>query len=145
WNKIARIRDWLHEPQSLDGEVWYIYGDDDMLVMNMKINPSKAIDQLRGRHDTSLIIARDVIDWQKWFFEESDPSLSINTGIMMIRKDARAKALFDAIWELRHHPVVSPSAECTNIGNCRLQEKSMQEQEALTILLRNNKHLIDDV
>lgn len=145
WNKIARIREWLREPRESDVEEWYYYVDDDMLVMNMKVDPSKAIDELRGGRNTSFIIAEDVIDWQKWFFETSDPYLSVNTGAMIIRKDERSKKLIDAVWELRHHPVAKPSPECTNIGNCKFQEKSMQEQEAFTILLRDNPHLVGDV
>lgn len=144
WNKIQMYRNWLQEPAKPDTEEWRYYVDDDMLVANMAVDPSKAIDTLRGDKDTSFIIAEDVVDWQRWFFENSDPHLSINTGAMILRKDPRSREVIDAIWEARNKPVLKPTADCPTMGMCKVQSKSMQEQEALSLVLKNNPEIVGE-
>lgn len=144
WNKIQMFRGWLNEPKNPTvGEEWRYYADDDMLVMNRSIDPSKAIDQLRGGKDTSVIVAEDVINWQRWFFKDYNPHLSVNTGALIIRKDERARNLIEAIWNLRNLPVERPTTECPTIGMCKTQDRSMHEQEAMTRVLRDNPNLVD--
>lgn len=146
WNKIQMLREWLREPKNPDvDEEWRFYFDDDMLVMNKEIDPHAAIDQLRGTDDTSVIIAEDVIDWQRWHFEESVPHTAVNTGAMLVRKDAQSREFFEALWAIRHTPVFRPTADCPNIGTCKLQSKTLHEQEAFTKLLRRHPDLIGSI
>ncbi|MBX7065602.1 MAG: hypothetical protein K1X28_00075 [Parachlamydiales bacterium] len=137
WNKMQMLREWLAEPEKPGVEEWRIYADDDMLVTNMGIDPSKAIDALRGRDDTSFIVAEDVIDWQRWFFEHPQPHKAVNTGLLIVRKDDHSRKFVEEVWAQRHRPVTSPMTNCENIGTCKFQDRSMQEQEAMAIVLRN--------
>ncbi|MBX7065922.1 MAG: hypothetical protein K1X28_01705 [Parachlamydiales bacterium] len=145
WNKIQMYRNWLEEPAKPGVEEWRYYADDDMLVTNMGVDPYQAIDILRKGKDTSFIVAEDVIDWQRWFFETSHPHLSVNTGALILRKDQRSRELIDAIWEARNRPPLKPTPDCPTIGMCKLQSGSMQEQEALTLVLRNNPDAVGNV
>lgn len=145
WNKMQMLREWLAEPAKPGVEEWRVYADDDMLVTNMDIDPAKAIDQLRDGKDTSFIVAEDVIDWQRWFFETSDPHKAVNTGLFIVRKDAQSRQFVEEVWAQRHRPVNSPVKDCENIGTCKFQDRSMQEQEAMTIVLRNRPSYIDSV
>lgn len=146
WNKIALIRDWLNEPKSNKvDEEWRMYFDDDMLVMNQNIDPNKAIDQLREGSDTSVIIAKDVIDWQRWFFNDTVPDMAVNTGAFIVRKDERARMFFDALWDYRNTPVEAPTDVCPTIGMCQTQDRSMHEQEAWTMVLRQNPEIVGDI
>lgn len=146
WNKIEMLRQWLKEPKNPNvDEEWRIYVDDDMLVTNKQIDPYKAIDELRSGQDTSVIVAEDVINWQRWFFDQHNPHFSVNTGALIVRKDEKASEFIDAIWKLRNLPVKDPIPDCPTIGMCKQQDRSMHEQEALTRVLRAAPHLENDV
>lgn len=145
WNKMQMLREWLAEPAKPGVEEWRIYADDDMLVTNLDIDPAKAIDALRNGKDTSFIVAEDVIDWQRWYFETSEPHKAVNTGLFIVRKDAHARQFVEEVWEQRHRPVNSPTKDCKNIGTCKFQDRTMQEQEAMAIVLRKRPSYVDSV
>lgn len=135
WNKIQVLRNWLKEPSN-GKEEWYILADDDMLVMNMDVSPFESIHALRRGHDTSVIVARDVIPWKN-----NDWDLSVNTGLMMVRKDAQSIDFFERIWAHRDD-LVGKGADCQSLGTCRTQDV-LHEQEAMARVIAEDRSIID--
>ena len=139
WNKIALLRNWLKEPANPEKkEEWYILADDDMPVTNMKVNPYEAIDLLRRGLDTSVIIAEDVVPWK-----DNDPKISVNTGLLFVRKDEQSRQLIEKIWE-RRNDKATDKAVCRTLGTCKNQD-TLHEQDALGRILKNERSLIDRV
>lgn len=144
WNKVAMLRYWLKEPTLKNREEWYIYADDDMPVTNMNINPAKAIDLLRRGKDTSLIVAQDAVLWKS-----RNPNLSflsINTGLLFVRKDHKSQKLIEDLWEKRNEDSFrfTKPRECQTLGTCKNQA-ILHEQEGLARLVAANNTLINDV
>lgn len=137
WNKIKMILDWSKQPSNPQEENWFIFIDDDMLVTDMTRNPYEALNSLREGEDTSVIIPLDVIDWQKWFFPNKVKDAGVNTGFIAVRNDVAGQTFIQDLWNLRFTPVQDPTPEEPNLGITRSQMKSMQEQEAAAILIRN--------
>ncbi|MFZ0564962.1 MAG: ankyrin repeat domain-containing protein [Chlamydiales bacterium] len=142
WNKIKVLKDWLDTTTSPKGkEEWYIMADDDMVVTNMKINPYKAIDQLRGNHDTSFIVVKDIQAYT------GNPTTSVNTGLLFVRKDDAAKGLINRIWEGRNFKTATGTSDCPTYGVCDKQQ-TFHEQEVLSNLIKSDlgeKNIIDKV
>ncbi len=134
WNKVAILRRWLHNPEKDSREQWYIMADDDMPVTNMNVNPSTAIDALRGLTDSSIIIAKDVMNWH------SNADTAVNTGLMIVRKDDTSKTFFDNLWERRNSYVGLHN--CPTLGVCK-EQKSLHEQNAFADLLDENPSLMN--
>lgn len=139
WNKVALLNEWLREPQKPHEEEWYVIADDDMPVTNMLIDPYTAIDLLRKGKDTSFIIARDVVPWK-----DKDPEISVNTGVMFVRKDQASKQLIEKLWEKRNIPTGSRSDVCQTLGTCQNQDV-LHEQEALAQIIKEDRSLLDRV
>jgi len=130
WNKIKMLKNWLEEPKVFpDKEEWRIYLDDDMPVTNMKINPYKAIDQLREGKDSSMIIATDIQPWDK-----GNVYTSVNTGVLIARKDQAALDLITSVWEKRNTIFDLEDPECPTYGLCK-QQKVFHEQQAFSDVL----------
>ncbi len=153
WNKIAVLRRWLYNGNPPDSyrlkykpwsnkhspnDEWYIMVDDDMPVTNMGIDPYKAIEQLRGYADTSIIIALDVINWN------GDYQTAINTGLMIVRKDDASREFFDELWEERNTLVNNAPSYCPTLGVCQRQH-TLHEQQGFANLLQRDRNLIGTV
>lgn len=139
WNKVALLRNWLREQPKPLHEEWYIVADDDMPITNMLVDPSKAIDLLRQEKDTSFIIAQDVLPWK-----DNDPEISVNTGVMIVRKDQASKELIENLWEKRNTPSGIDSVKCQTLGTCENQDV-LHEQEALARIIKDDKSLLNRV
>jgi hypothetical protein len=140
WNKVALLRNWLATPvENKDKEEWYIIADDDMPVTNMRVNPYQAIDELRRGKDTSIIVTQDVIPWK-----DNDPQLSVNTGLLFVRKDEQSRRLIEDLWNRRDTPTTINNPKCQTLGTCQNQDV-LHEQEALAQLLKNDRSLYDRV
>lgn len=140
WNKVAVLREWINKPTiNPNGEEWYILADDDMPVTNMKVDPYKAIDLLRGSVDASIIIARDVQLWKN-----NDEQLSVNTGLLFVRKDAGSKKFIEDLWNKRNTATGSRNQNCLTLGTCQNQEV-LHEQEAFAQLIQEDRSLLGRV
>ena len=122
-----------------NAEEWYILADDDMPVTNMKVDPYKAIDLLRRSVDTIIIIARDVQLWKN-----NDEQLSVNTGLLFVRKDASSKKVLKDLWEKRNTATGSNNQNCLTLGTCQNQEV-LHEQEAFAQLIQEDRSLLGRV
>jgi hypothetical protein len=144
WNKIQLIREWFFAPKRSQSEEWLIFADDDMVVTNLKVDPSSAIDQLR-QGDESVVIVQDIQNWQAARFPSPiDPRMSVNTGLIIVRKDELAKEFIEKIWELRHDLTGLRSAICFRLGTCKNQD-CLHEQEAAAKVLREDPSLLNRV
>lgn len=137
WNKVAVLREWLQQPEGTKEE-WYIIADDDMPVTNMRVNPYEVIDKLRRKKDTSVIIATDVVPWN------GDHLISVNTGLMMVRKDEASRKFIETLWEKRNTPTKRDPVICPSLGLCQNQD-TLHEQEAFSNILKQDRSLIDSV
>ncbi len=142
WNKIEMFRQWLAEPKKGNGiEEWRAFFDSDMPVTNRQIKLDEIIDLLRDV-DSSVIVTRDGLNWQKGWL--SNPEFAINTGLLIVRKDEAAKQVFDAIWARRNDPVDTGDPLCRSLGTCKNQ-KCLHEQEAFANLLHEQPGLAGTV
>lgn len=137
WNKIAVLRKWLNEP-CIHHEEWYVMADDDMPVTNMNIDPSEAIDLLRQGKDTSMIVARDVQVWH-----DGGHDTSVNTGVLILRKDQASKELIESIWKKRN-VFASNSDHCRTLGTCANQDV-LHEQEAMAMVIDDDRTILNSV
>ncbi|MBI5272416.1 MAG: hypothetical protein HY861_00340 [Chlamydiia bacterium] len=145
WNKIEALRQWFKEPGTAGVEEWRILADDDMVITNFQIDPNHGIDALRGGVDASVIITRDTLNWQRWRgLAGRDPKFSVNTGLVILRKDVEAEAFVQKIWQHRHDVVDLNNSWCPNLGTCRNQD-SLHEQEATAKVLHDHPQWIDRV
>ena len=136
WNKIAVLRKWINEPSS-GKEEWYMIADDDMPVTNMNINPYEAIDVLREGRDASIIIARDVVSWTG-----GHRDYSVNTGLLIVRKNQKSKDFLEKLWAKRNDPTSSRSSSvCPTLGTCKNQDV-LHEQEAFARVLKDDPTLL---
>jgi len=140
WNKVAVLREWVNKPAiNPNSEEWYVLADDDMPVTNMKVDPYKAIDLLRGNVDTSIVIVRDIQLWKN-----NDEQLSVNTGLLFVRKDANSKKFIEDLWRKRNTATGSRNQNCPTLGTCQNQEV-LHEQEAFAQLIQEDRSLLGRV
>ncbi len=137
WNKVAILKNWLNEPSS-GKEEWYVLADDDMPVTNMNINPYEAIDLLRSGDDASIIIARDVVQWKT-----GNRDHSVNTGILIVRKDQKSREFIEKLWAKRND-AYSQTPHCRTLGTCKTQDV-LHEQEAFARVLEEDPSLLNRV
>ncbi|MDE3047225.1 MAG: hypothetical protein KGI83_02625 [Verrucomicrobiota bacterium] len=137
WNKVAILRTWLQQPSS-GKEEWYVLADDDMPITNMNINPYQAIDLLREGDDASIIIARDVVQWTGGRRDHS-----VNTGVLMVRKDQNSKDFIEKLWAKRND-AATQSSHCRTLGTCKTQDV-LHEQEAFARVLAEDPSLLNKV
>lgn len=142
WNKIKLFKNWLEEPAKFpDKEEIRFYLDDDVLVTDMTQNPYEAFDKLRSTAKQSFIVARDV---QKW--NNGDPVSSVNTGILIVRKNKASTNLINEIWEQRNKEFDLNDPTCLTLGLCKNQ-KVMHEQQALANVIteKRSEGILDKV
>ncbi len=137
WNKVAVLKTWLEQPSS-GKEEWYVLADDDMPITNMNINPYEAIDLLREGDDASIIIARDVVQWTG-----GNRDRSVNTGVLIVRKDQNSKEFIEELWNKRND-VASDSPHCQTLGTCKTQDV-LHEQEAFARVLSENPSFLNRI
>lgn len=136
WNKIALLRNWLRDTSSKRGkEEWRAVIDDDMIITNMQIDPYKAIDQLRGGKDTSIIVTEDVIPYT------GNSLTSVNTGALFVRKDDTSRKIIEQIWEKRNERVANAPSYCPTLGVCQKQH-TLHEQQALSDIVRTQRGIV---
>lgn len=139
WNKVKMVLDWLNQPVTLnDTEEWFFYGDDDGVYANMGLDPSKVIDDLRGKTDSSIIVAKDLIPWYY-----NSPEISINSGFMIFRKNEASRQIVQEWWDQRDvlsHDPTNPI--CQTHGLCKNQIASLVDQEGFALILKQKPHLI---
>lgn len=133
WNKIQVLRQWLHEPPQGDGrEEWRIIVDDDMPVTNMEIDPNESIELLREGRDSSVIVARDVYVWN------GNENTSVNTGVLIVRKDSASIKLVEKIWNERDRVTTFKNFQewqnCPTLGICPGQQVLHEQQGMANVL-----------
>jgi hypothetical protein len=140
WLKIPMLKEWLEEPRDPNfDEEWRIFFDDDMPVTNMNIDPNDVIDSLRAESgDTSVILAKDP---HQWF---PNDRVAINTGLILVRKDAKALEFMNRVWDTRQMLFDLDNPHCPTLGLCKNQD-SLHEQQGMGIALDRDLSLIDRV
>jgi hypothetical protein len=136
WNKIAVLLKWLEEKPIPGKEEWYIIADDDMPVTNMNFNPYEAIDLIRRGKDSSIVIVRDVADWR------GHKDLSVNTGLLIVRKDANSKKFIEKVWKKRNESSRIGKSDCPTLGTC-IGQDVLHEQEAFARVIEENRSCLD--
>lgn len=140
WNKIKYFVNWCNEPARQGIEEWAIYADDDAVYTNFEIDPDQAIDELRGEKDTSFIIA---IEGPATPYPENEGGSArgsiigpANTGVMIVRKDAKGCGVIERIWNKRDKETPKDRFDptCPTRGICKDQRHG-DEQGALDEVL----------
>jgi|GEM_PF-6743192 len=149
-NKLWQMLEWVSEPVLSDGiEEWRVYLDDDMPITNMKIGMNEIIDKLRNGKDASVILVEDVHDWQKLYPQRMGnhvPHASVNTGLIIMRKDAEAKAFMEEVWRHRNDVINAWDDHCLTLGQCQGtidSAISLLDQEMVGTVLAKHPKFMD--
>lgn len=135
WHKIKLIVDWLKTPNSSEKEEWILWLDDDMMVTNQNWKLEGIVDSLREGRDTSIIVTKDAQEWHG-----GDKAASINTGLLLVRKDPNSLAFFRELWKRRNEPFGYEST----YGTCKNQS-CLHEQDRMAEILYKYPDIINSV
>ncbi len=73
-----------------------------------------------------------------------NPDHSVNTGLMIVRKDSASRSFFKDLWNRRNTILDFWSWSCPTLGVCT-QQQSLHEQQAFSDILIENPSLIGKI
>jgi len=120
-----------------------------MPITNMRISIDEIIDKLRGSRDPSVIMAEDLHDWQTLYSHRMGPYVphaSINSGLILIRKDEKARDFMERVWSHRNDPIRTWDDDCLTLGQCKGTIDSIHsllDQEMVGTALTKDPSLMD--
>jgi len=115
WTKIAMLRERMAVSPD---EEFFVWVDDDIVLTNHRVQDMFA-HALHAHPSSSIIVTQDASKWH-----------SVNTGVMIVRNDARARGLLAELWRR----ATAVRADGVSLG-FDSQRHCLHEQQALQEML----------